>query len=72
MTRVALAAAIAALLLLCVAVGWVLGRLSRRRGHDAEAAAAEIADLSARLHAAEAARDAAERRCAALEGRDRG
>jgi hypothetical protein len=68
MTRVALAAAIAGLLLLCVAAGWALGRLSRRPD-PADARDAEIAALAARLHAAEAARDAAERRCAALEGR---
>jgi hypothetical protein len=68
MTRIALAAAIAGLLLFCVAVGWALGRLSRRPA-PAGGAEAEIADLTARLHAAEAARDAAERRCAMLEGR---
>ncbi len=71
MTRLVLAAAIAALLLLCVALGWLLGALWRRRRPDEAAAAAEIADLTLRLHAAEAARDAAERRIACLEGRDR-
>jgi hypothetical protein len=65
MTRIALAAAIAGLLLFCVAVGWALGRLSRRP----DRLEIEIADLTARLHAAEVARDAAERRCATLADR---
>jgi hypothetical protein len=70
MTRLVLALSIAALLLLAVALGWLLGWLWRR-GRDRRGPEDPVAAMAARLHAAEAARDAAEarlsERAAALE-----
>lgn len=64
MTRLTLALSIAALLLLAVALGWLLGWLWSR-GRARSDAGESAAGLAARLHAAEAARDAAEARLAA-------
>jgi hypothetical protein len=64
MTRITLALAIAALLLVFAGLGLLLGWLWRRmRGEDH--AAERLARMAAQLHAAEIARDAAEARLAA-------
>lgn len=67
MTRVALAAAIAALLMGAVAVGWIgcwLWMLAhRRKGTETD----RLARLAAELHAAEAAAQAADDRARAAE-----
>jgi hypothetical protein len=63
MTRLVLALSIAALLLLAVALGWLLGWLWRR-GRERRGPDDPMAAMAARLHAAEAARDAAEARLA--------
>ena len=65
MTRFVLALSIAALLLLFAAMGWLMHWLWHRRHHRAGGEDAHRAELTARLHAAEAARDAAERAHAA-------
>lgn len=61
MTRVVLAVSIAALLLLFTALGWALHWLWRRSHRLAGSEEAWRNDLTARLHAAELARDLAER-----------
>lgn len=65
MTRILLALSIAALLLLFAAIGWIMHWLWHRRHHRAGGEDAHRAELTARLHAVEAARDAAERAHAA-------
>lgn len=65
MTRLVLALSIAALLLLFAALGWVLHWLWRRSHSLAGTEEAWRAELTASLHAAEVARDSAERALAA-------
>lgn len=65
MTRLLLALSVAALLLLFAAIGWLMHWLWQRRHHRAGGEDVHRAELTARLHAAEAARDAAERAHAA-------
>lgn len=67
MTRLLLALSIAALLLLFAVLGWVMHWLWHRATGHAAAEEARRADLLARLHAAEMARDAAEARLAASD-----
>ena len=67
MTRLLLALSIAALLALFTALGWTLHWLWHRATGRAAAEDAYRADLIARLHAAETARDAAAIRLKALE-----
>lgn len=69
MTRLVLAAAIAAILLIAVVVGWGacwLWMRTRRSGRH-ERDRARLAELAAALHAAQAALDGAERRAAEAE-----
>jgi hypothetical protein len=66
MNGVMLTVSTAALLLIFTAIGWVLHWLWHRAQRGSAAEAAERRALVARLHAAELARDAAERELAAL------
>jgi hypothetical protein len=66
-TRLTLAAAIAAPLLIAVGLGWLLHWLWTRMLHAQDPEAARAARLTAQLHAAEAALAAAEARAAAAE-----
>jgi hypothetical protein len=71
MSGVVLTLSIAALLLSFTAIGWVLHWLWHRAHRGSTAEAAERRALVARLHAAELARDAAERDLAALRAAER-
>lgn len=65
MTRLVLALSIAALLLLFAAFGWLMHWLWQRAHRRSGGEDTHRAELTARLHAAEAARDSAERALAA-------
>lgn len=71
MSGVVLTLSVAALLLIFTAIGWVLHWLWHRAHRGSAAEAAERRSLVARLHAAELARDAAERELAALREAER-
>ncbi len=67
MTRLPLSFSIAAILLLAAALGWIGCWLWRRSVEGGDADAAHMAELAARLHAAEAARDLAQEQLASRE-----
>jgi hypothetical protein len=67
MNQMMLALSIAALLAIFVGLGWAMHWLWTRAGRRAEAEAARHQSLVTRLHAAELARDTAERALADLQ-----